>query len=172
MSDNTLKPADELRDRYTITISQRQARALETLLTLMNPEASDHLNKANPESKASGLLHMANRVSSGRDPDERRGRKGRGRDSEMIERLDLVTHLFNYGLATTLLKLSEREPQSLYGIESEAHEVELRATIVTNSALVTLTPMASAETLRAIHKASTERAALIDQLQSFEKPKG
>ena len=70
----------------------------------------------------------------------------------MTERLDLVTHLFNYGLAATLLKLSENEPPSLYGIESEAHMLELRATIVTNSALVMQSPMPSAEVLRDIHE--------------------
>tara|TARA_R100000152_G_C6690948_1_gene122580 strand:+ start:62 stop:595 length:534 start_codon:yes stop_codon:yes gene_type:complete len=177
MSDDTLKPAEELCDRYTITISQRQARALEALLTLMSPEAKDHLNRANPESETNGLLHMASRVSSGRDPDERRGRKGRGRAPEMIERSDLIAHLFNYGLATTLLKLSEHEPPSLYGIESEAHKLELKATVVTNSALVMQSPTPSAETLRSIHELSddlgslspSERATLIERLRSLDQ---
>ena len=154
MSDDTLKPAEELHSRYTITISQRQARALEALLTLMSPEAKDHLNKANPESMVNGLLHMTNRVSSGRDPSDRRGRLGMNRAPEKVERLDLITHLFNYGLATTLLKLSERDHPSLYGIESEAHKLELRATIATNSALVMQSPMPSAEVLRDIHEST------------------
>lgn len=163
MSDDAFnKPKDP---RYTISISHRQARALDALLTLMSPEAKDHLSRAHPDSEVNGLLHMASRVSSGRDPDERRGRKGRGRAPEMTERLDLVTHLFNYGLATTLLKLSENEPPSLYGIESEAHMLELRATIVTNSALVMRSPMPSAETLRDIH----ESTALWRELEKLSR---
>lgn len=153
MSDKILKAAEELCTEYKIRISEREARALEAIITTMTPEASL-------------ILHRASRLSSGRDPSDQRGFKsggggfGKVRTDEQIARKALITHLFSYGLATTLLKLSENEPSSLYGIESEAHKLELRATTVVNAALIRQEPMPSADTLKAAYDASqayTER---------------